>query len=281
MERMVTAERFDEGQLRRFAGDQYPDWNSADHWDLVRAVWQVNRARPPGESPLRMVGLRSRDIIEANCGFWVAPAGSQRYWELLGMVARNDDAGMAREVREQIMETGVKGLVFVGRSHDMTKYVFPNGAPEWFVKRIKVQSVPQWVVPPDKPFRTIMGRLLYLEYADRVFQIWPYSGLFAGIEEAMTKAQLGRAGFTVQGSPFEDVLSSPDFGDAPGVPMKLLAQGFVYLGAAGDLHANRAMPGYVTDEMFHRHRAYYEAEGEGPFANAREVDEWLQKTRWR
>ena len=51
LERLVTAEKFDDTALLAFARDQYLEWNSADHWDLIRMVWRVNQARPPGNRP--------------------------------------------------------------------------------------------------------------------------------------------------------------------------------------------------------------------------------------
>jgi hypothetical protein len=278
LDRLVTAKEFDEAAALAFARDQYVEWNSADHWDLIRAVWRVNQARTTGKPPLRMVGLRSRRIIDAMYEWESLKPGSRRFWELLEMMMRQDDAGMASEVVRQVIEPGIKGLAFVGLSHDMTKYTFPNGAPAWFTN--KFGEIPEWVCPPDKPFRTIMGRLLYQKYGDRVFQVSPHGGVFPEVEDAMTKADLKSAGFTVEGSPLEEIKSGPGFGDAPGVPMKLLAQGFVYLGPGRELHANRVIEGFVTESMFQRYRKYYEKDFGQSFENAQEVDEYLQKHRW-
>lgn len=280
LKHLVTAEEFDEAAVLAFARDQYLDWNSADHWDLIRAVWRINHARPLGKPPMRMVGLRSRRVIDAAHKWYALKPGSPRYWELLELMVREDDAGMAREVEREIIAPSVKGLVFVGRSHDMTKYTFPSGAPKLLLKRLGTDNVPKGLFQPDKPWRAIMGNLLYQKHGNRVFQIWPYSGLFPGIEGAMAKANLSNAGFTVEGSVFEDVKSSPQFVDAPGVPMKRLAQGFVYLGALRELHANRVIPGFISKEMFERHRKYYETDYGRSFNNAQELDEYLQKHRW-
>ena len=280
LDRLVTAETFDEAALLAFARDQFPGWNSADHWDLIRAVWRVNQARPPGGPPMRMVGLLSRRVVDAHNEWSSLTPGTPRYWEVLRLVMREAEVGMASKVEREIIQPGVKGFVFVGRSHDMTKYTFPSGAPEWFLKKLGTVDIPEDLFPTDKPFRVIMGRLLYEKHGDRVFQVWPHCGEFPGVEDAMAKADLSNAAFTVAGSPFEDVESEPGWVDAPGVPMKLLAQGFVYLGAVRELHANRVVPGFVSDQMFRRYRKYYEMDFGQSFENAQEVDEYLQKHRW-
>jgi hypothetical protein len=54
----------------------------------------------------------------------------------------------------------------------------------------------------------------------------------------------------------------------------------VYLGDRRELHANRVIPGFVSEDMFQRYREYYEMAFERSFCNAQEVDEYLQKHRW-
>jgi len=278
LQHLVTADTFDEAALLALARDQYLDWNSADHWDLVREVWGVNQARPVGKAPMRMVGLRSRWVIDAHQEICSMTPGSPRYWELLALVGREDDAGMAGQVEREIITRGVKGFVFVGQAHDMTKYEYPAEPPKWLLKRLPMESMPADFFPADKPWRTTMGRLLYQKYADRVFQVCPYAGLFPDIEKVMAEANLGKAGFTVEGGPFADMKAGSGFYDTP---MKLLAQGFVYLGPRSTLHANRVIRGFVSQEMFERHRAYYERDYSRCFVNAQDVDEHLQKHRWR
>lgn len=80
-------------------------------------------------------------------------------------------------------------------------------------------------------------------------------------------------------SPFANILS-PAGWDAPEMPLARIARGYVYLCSRGDLHKNTPIPGFVTEQMFKKYKEYYETDFGRTFANAKEVDEYLQKHRF-
>lgn len=258
LQALVTARDFDHASLLAFARDQIPDWNSKDHWDLVKSVWRLNASLRRDQEPMRMCGLHPRNLVQLAIDFEQARENPSEREKLVPKICASERF-MADQVRTNIIEAGLKGLVLVGRCHDMTLYEFP----------------------PDVNYgRPIMGRLLYREYGDAVFQVWPYSGLFPVIESAMQCAERLEAGFTVKDSPFRNITSEA-FLDAPGVELHRLAQGVVYLGPMSALEPNATIRGFVTEEMFQKYRDYYNRAYEKVFGNAREVDEYLAVERWR
>ena len=209
---------------------------------------------------MRLIGLE-KDWDQTR--YWIvtktkAP-DSPQYQEMLSDVLERDRV-MAEQVGKEIIEKGEKGLVFVGRGHDFTHYEFPA----------------------DVNFgREIMGNLLWKEYGDRVFQVWPSIGMLSFVE-GILEDRSGDApvGFDLFASPFAKVLSPAAFPDAPGVPLERLARGYIYFGPRSELHNNTSIEGYVTDEMFSKHRRYYEIDFGRPFRDGAEVDAYLQAHRW-
>ena len=257
---MVTAESFDDEALLAFARDQMPDWNSKEHWELIKAVWRLNKSLDASQEPMLMYGLSSKKVQQAVLDLPVLQARGEdsKLKELIQDIAPTMDRAMADQAAVNILERDKKGLLFVGRCHDMTLYEFP---------------------PEMNYGRPIMGNVLHKKYGDRVFHVWLYSRLFPQIERAMQSAGLPKGAFTVAGSPFA-AIKSKTFIDARGVELKHLAQSVVYLGPMKTFKRNTAIVGYVTDEMFKKYREYYEADYGRKFKNALEVDKHLRARRW-
>jgi hypothetical protein len=168
------------------------------------------------------------------------------------------DVIMAENAKRATLAKGVKGLLFVGRGHDETHAG----------------------VPPDKPYsRPIMAKVLHEEYGDRVFQVAADWGEFTVLQKAMEPHAHKAVGFDLYSSPFANVTNA----EMGGVERRManLARGYVYFGACQQLHRNTATKGFVTDEMFRKHRTYYEVDLGMKFDSAREVDEHLQARRWK
>ncbi len=161
----------------------------------------------------------------------------------------------AKPVEKEIIEKGIKGLAFVGRCHDFTHHEFP----------------------PDKNFGPpIMGNILYKKYGDRIFQVWAGTGFLLPIEDVMALREHEPVGFDLYASPFANILSTPGW-DAPNVPLSNIARGYIYLAPVDDLHANTPIKGFITDEMFNKHKEYYEIDLGRTFKSAQEVDDATAK----
>jgi hypothetical protein len=100
------------------------------------------------------------------------------------------------------------------------------------------------------------------------------------MEKVMALRGHKATGFDLYKSPFAEVLSPAYLTDAPEVPFSKIARGFVYLGPWDDLHRNTAIAGFVTEEMFNKHKRYYEVDCGRSFKDAEDVDKYLQDHRW-
>jgi len=260
LDELVTGPRFDRAGALDFARDQLGhEWNSKEHWDIIEAVWRLNKGHRPDQEKMRLCGLRmSVDMVELDTVPITKPNDSPEYRGAIDVLLRYDTT-MADQVEKEIIERNKKGLVFVGRCHDFTHYEFP---------------------PTMNEGRPIMGNLLYKKYRDRVFQVFPYDGFLRGLMEPVMKLRGQKAvGFDLYASPFANVLSPPGW-DAPEVPMSRIARGFVYIAPATNLNKNTPIKGFVTEEMFKRYGRYYEIAFGRQFSNAKEVDEYLQAHRF-
>jgi hypothetical protein len=116
---MLTAPAWDESRARAITFDWLVTWGYQEYIDLYRAAWQVNKARPAGARPFRIVGLNVR-----------------QNWELLktqndlgnpkivaGIFANGvPDGHMADVIDREFTRAGEKALVFCGTQHVFTRY---------------------------------------------------------------------------------------------------------------------------------------------------------------
>ena len=252
---LVTAPVFDSDAVLDFARKQFShDWNSADHWKIIRAIWNLNNSLRPGQEKLRLVGLDiNMDFTEFFKVTKTQPADSPEYKRLYSEVLKRDYM-MAEHAEKEILSKGIKGLLFVGRCHDFTHY--------------------EKIGP-----RTVMGTLLYKKYGEKVFQVFPGANNFNCIVKIMSSLNHERIGFDVYNSPFATIMSPSYIVDAS-VPFAQLARGYVYLGPREQLHSNDVIKGFVTQEMFDKYHSYYEIDNDRSFSSAEELDAYFQNNRW-
>ena len=260
LQELVTAPEFDRPAALDFARGQFAhDWNSKEHWDIIEAVWRLNKGLTTHQTPVRLIGIfPDVDMCKVAITLKTKSPESHEFKEIIQLFGHTMDASYAQPIEEEILSKGGKGLAFVGRCHDFTHYEFP----------------------PEMNFgRPIMGNLLYKKYGDRVFQVWLGSSFLPPIEKVMALRKHEPVGFDLFDSPFANILS-PAGWDAPEVPLSRIARGYVHLASQAHLQKNTPIKGFVTDEMFQKYREYYETDFGRTFANARELDEYLQKHRF-
>jgi hypothetical protein len=111
---LLTAPAWDESRARAVTFQWLVTWGYQEYIDLYRAAWQVNKGRPAGAKPFRIVGL---NVLQN--------------WEYLK--TQNDlgnpkiahgvpDAHMADVIDREFTRTGEKALVFCGSQHIFTRY---------------------------------------------------------------------------------------------------------------------------------------------------------------
>ncbi len=261
LEQLVTADEYDREAALNFARDQFAhEWDSKEHWDIIEAVWRLNKGLAPGQERLRLAGLNcNADFTQLNVALR-RREDSPEYREAVKAVLPRDGI-MAQQVEKEILEKRQKGLVFVGRCHDYTHYEFP---------------------PSVNLGRDIMGRLLYKKHGERVFQVYLGGGNQIPLLEGTIMRMAGDAnvGFDLYASPFARIVANDKWVDAPGEPFENTIRGYVYFGPARDLHKNTPIKGFVTDEMFNRYRNYYETDFGRKFNSAQEVDAYFQANRF-
>jgi len=258
---LVSGDMFDKEAALRFARNQFAhEFNSKEHWDIIEAIWELNRSLKHGQQKMRLIGLdMDWNAPKFHIVIKTKSQDSPEFQEVLKEVIWKRDATMAEQVEKEIIEKGQKGLVFVGRCHDFTHHKFP----------------------PNINFgRDIMGNLLYKKYGDRVFQVWLSSGFLLPIEDVMKLREHRPCGFNLYESPFANILTPPNWGDAPNVPLSNVARGFIYFGPSANFHRNTPIKGFVTKEMFEQYKEYYEIDFGRSFNSAEEVDEYLQQHRF-
>jgi hypothetical protein len=271
LEELITAPNYDEDAVLQFARECScsPDWNSKEHWEIIKAVWSLNKSLKSELEKMRLIGLLG-DIdftgmtIDAHTKPIASPEfqASSEFQDLVKQYIKYDTS-MAQYVEKEILQKGHRGLVFVGLGHDWTEYRYPA--------RVNFGI----------DIRT-MGNLLKEKYGDQVFNVRTQCSADPSfIDEVMKSRDYERVGFNVQDSPFANILV-PVYRGAPDVPWSKLACGSVYLGPRASLHSNTTIKGYVTKRMFEKYKEYYNVcFGNGRnFNNAEEVDKYLQQNRW-
>ena len=116
---LVTAPAWDESKARAITFDWVVTWGYQEYFDIYKAAWQVNKDRPTGAAPFRVVGLSVR-----------------QNWELLktdrdisdpkivaGIYAHGlPEVHIADVIDAEFTKKGQKALVYCGTQHIFTRY---------------------------------------------------------------------------------------------------------------------------------------------------------------
>lgn len=260
LDKLITAAEYDQTAVLDFARDQFThDWNSKEHWDIIEAVWKLNKDLEEGQTPMRLIGIFPNiDLCKVSIILRTKSPESDEFKEFVLPLVKTLDESYAKPIEEEILSKAGKGLAFVGRAHDFTHYEFP---------------------PHVNMGRDIMGNLLFKKYGDRVFQVWLGENFLSPIDEVMALRKHESVGFDLFKSPFANILS-PAKWDASEVSLDRIARGYVYFGSRENRHKNTPIKGFVTEQMFQEYKNYYEIGYDQTFSNAREVDEYFQKHRF-
>ncbi len=116
---LLVAPEYDADAVRRVLFEHDPFWGYVEYEDVYRAAWRVNRARPPGAPPFRIVHLDYRPRWELRQGP-LDDATRRRIWY------RGDrDVFMARTLMREIVARGRRALVYCGINHAFTRFEQP------------------------------------------------------------------------------------------------------------------------------------------------------------
>jgi hypothetical protein len=158
---LVTAPAWDESRARAITFHWLVTWGYQEYVDLYKAAWEVNRARPGGARPFRIVALNVRQNWE-----YLKDQKDLTDPAVLARIYANGvpEAHMADVIDRELTRSGQKALVFCGTQHIFTRYrsqTYEKNAAE-----MKLAETRR------------MGNIVYERMGGRVFSIslhapWP------------------------------------------------------------------------------------------------------------
>ena len=235
-------------------------WGYKEYWDILEAVWDLNRSLPPGAEPMRVVGIDRKMDFQLD-SLWRAeklkdPALIEKAKNQPDIYKRDD--WLVENIENETFAKGAKGIVLVGLNHSFTHYAQPMLDKEGKLKG-------EW---------PRMGKILSGKYGDKIFQIGLHGAhnppsvidktdkgaepVFSGLIETIMAARGGKpVGFDVVGSPFAGIRDSRSyyFHWQPEMSFVNICRGYVFLEARPGA---RAM---FLDEELHIRRDVGEIRG--------------------
>jgi len=158
---LLTAPSWDESAARAITFDWLVTWGYQEYVDLYHAAWDVNRHRPAGAPPFRIVGLNVREHWE-----YLRTQKDLSDPAVVGRIYSEGipDAHMADVIDREFTRRGQKALVFCGIQHIYTRY--HSLAYEKNAADMKLAETRR------------MGNIVYQRVGPRVFSIslhapWP------------------------------------------------------------------------------------------------------------
>jgi uncharacterized RDD family membrane protein YckC len=264
LDRLVTAPEFDEDLALQIArSENWRLYGYKEYWEILRTVWRLNQTLPSGQKRMRVVGLDVEFEMPSWALIGLGDDGLKNtpVWEKLRLlrlvdditrVAKRDEL-MAATVEREILGRSERGVVLIGANHAYLRYGWPG-------RIVHGKAVAE---------KRRMGYMLHQRHGDRVYQILLYHSqhIFPTCwEEVMSRREESPVGFDVVGSPFENLRSG--FELQASVLFADVTPGVVFLGNASTLEPSNRIDGFITSEMFLRHKPFYEARAGRSLRNA-------------
>ena len=89
LEELVNAPNYDEDAVLQLARERSPDWNSKEHWEIIKAVWRLNRSLPPESEKMRLIGLQ--DYVDIPRSYILLETKSMNSPEFQQMLKEHGD----------------------------------------------------------------------------------------------------------------------------------------------------------------------------------------------
>lgn len=234
---LVTAAKWDGAQAADIQRDgPWPTWGYQEYLDILKAVWQLNRALPADAERFRIAGLDS-DWTQHQ--LWFEVKDRRKQFDI--RMAR--EKNMVKVMEEAAFAPGRKTIVHVGYSHS----ILCHGLR--------------------------LGTVLYKKYPDRMFQVALHQSVSAGRRkmskltkflEAVLAAREGRpVGIDVLGSRFGNLYDDRAMWARARRDYRFsdMAQGYVFLAPLDRLHRVTWVKGFITPDTFKQARAVAERVG--------------------
>ena len=269
IEKLITSQKYDYNLALEIARHQpWLIWGWKEYWDILEEVWLFNSSLEVNQEKLKVIGLDSK--YEMPAVSLVLNSEDKRpgpFYEKLRIlqalrtvpVLQYRDELMAKQIEEQIINKGKKGIVWVGASHSYLNFKQPFS---------------------DK------GRMSYIlnkKFKGKIFQIFLHEKFHSPkisnyIENIIAKSKFDQIGFDILNSPFNDLRdsSSNNFKDLK-VCFGDIASGYIYLVPYDSLSRCSFINNFITQKMFIKEKPFYESLVGKSFSNADEVNQLFIK----
>jgi len=263
---LVNGEQFDSEKLKRIArGAIWQAWGYRQYWEVLEVVWQVNRSRPAGRPPLRVVGLWPR--MDGPSFFLVMRGPMLEKLRLVRLIddlpsVLLHDAHYTNCVEREAFEKGERTFVWVGAGHSSLNPFSIAGTDGRIVARLHR-----------------MGSMLAGRYEGQVGQVviqseFQHGAIARRIEECSQQCGRPAIAFVAADSPFASLRDSQAFGyfGRPLARFSDLVCHYVQLAPSDALEECDWLEGFFTRSMLGRNRPFYEWLAGSPIRDAEDGD---------
>jgi uncharacterized RDD family membrane protein YckC len=267
IEKLLTAKDFNADLALTIARrGAWHAWGYKRHWDVLEAVWRLNRSLPDGSEPMRIVGiLPPCDLISFRMTkeghiYRLFRALDDLPWLMM------HDAHYARRVEQQAFKERRRTLVWVGASHAIECY------SHQVVYKDTVKN----------HFR--MGSMLHGRYGDQVGAILLHGDYFFPtiaelVEKCSGDAETNRVGFDITGSPLAEVGDNSvlHIRSKVDLPFKAYFSGYILLAPLDQIEACDWWDGYISPRMLGLYKPFYEMLCQRKLKDHREANRYMQQ----
>ena len=285
---LVNAPAFDrELQMQIARTGPWTIWGYKEYWDVLETIWKLNKNLPDDKLKMSIVGIdadwNGPDIALTFAGKDDASENVPFYERFRIFSSLKDfpkwayrDGIMAYNVKKEILDKGIKGIVWIGDAHTKLK-----------CGTLNIQN--------NKPvsLQARFGLMLYEKYKDKIAQIvmWntmrnfllsddpPPSVLDSLFEGIMAKRNNQPAGFTIDGSPFGNLhdTTAMFFNKYPALCLSDVMQGVIFFKPFKERREITWMQGYLSEKTFMENKPFYKLKFNKnmKFRNAKELNTLL------
>jgi uncharacterized RDD family membrane protein YckC len=286
IKKLVNSPSYDEELAIKIARSQpWQIWGDKEYWDVLKAVWELNRGLPANALKMRLIGLDGNwegpNIGVLNIG--ADKKGAAPFLEKFKLfpaikdiiIELNRESIMASNIEEEMIKKGDKGVVLVGFGHTMTQLGYPQ------IQNHKVVAVQQR-----------LGLLLGQKYKNQIFGIELFQPLSPDVEDkahppvlegfiqdVLNKSGRTAVGFSIKNSPFEFIRDSYSdiFDYYPSICYGDVAEGLICLKRSDKSRRCTWTDGYISNEMYMKYKPFYEVIAKQKFINTKEVNEYFKR----
>lgn len=272
IEKLVTSKQYDY-ELALEIGRHQPwlIWGWKEYWDILEGVWSLNRSLDVNQEKMKVIGLDSKyEMPSISLVLNSEDKRSGPFYEKLRILQtiqtmpllQYRDELMAKQIEDQIIKKGEKGIVWVGASHSYLNF------KKLFSEKGR------------------MSFILHKKFKGKIFQIYLHEKFYSQkissyIENIISKSEFDQIGFDIINSPLNDLRdsSSINFSKNPKVCFGDIASGYLYLVPFDSLSKCRFIKDFVTQKMFIKEKPFYEALVGKSFSNADEVNQFFMSIK--